>query len=170
MAGKLHDPLHESLQKPLHAGPDFDAMSDEEIIALLSRDVTEDKYAVQHLAPDGMHYQWVRCEVFGKPDHNRTAEVEQKGWRPVPAKRHPGRFMQPDVDGPTILDGMMLYELPARVLRLKREVAARAAQDKVRDMNDQLIYSPAGTGPRMPRSPGAPVVQRESGSMPMVVE
>lgn len=165
--------LHEPVQTPLRPQTDWenwDNLSDEEAMALLSRDNSKDKYAVSHLEPDGMKYQWVRCEVFGKPDFNRPAEMEQKGWRPVPSERHPGTFMPPDAKGPIIVDGMQLYELPSRIVRLKREVASRVATDKVRDMNDQLIYTPQGTGPRMPRTPNAPVVKRESGTMPLVVE
>lgn len=169
---RLQDPIHDSIQTPLHRGPDFETMTDDEILAHLSRDETEDKYAVQHLAPDGMMYQWFRCEVFGKPDYNRIAEAEQRGWRPVPAKRHEGRFMAPGTDGPTILDGMQLFELPSRVVRLKRQLASEAAQAKVRDMNDQLIYSPPGTGPRVPheRVPGPSRVRRQAGAMDLVVE
>lgn len=168
----LNAPLHDPVQAPLRAGIDWDKMTDEEIIAYLAQDATEDKYAVQHLAPDGMFYQWVRCEVFGKPDPGRIAEVEQKRWKPVPQSRHDGRFMAPGTQGPIIMDGMMLFEIPHRVGRLKRELASRVAQDKVSDMNAQLAYSPPGTGPRVSHKHGAAMVRRESGStaLQMVVE
>ena len=163
----LHEPIGQVLRTD---GPDFDAMSDEELLGWLERDESRDKYAVQHLAPDGMTYQWVRCEVFGKPDYDRVAEVEQKGWRSVPQKRHDGRFMPAGTDGPTVMDGLTLYELPTRVYRLKREVASRAARNAVGDMNEQLIYSPPGTGPRGTHNYTKPVVHREAGSMPMIIE
>lgn len=170
MAMKLSDPIHEPIQQPLRPGIDWDALSDDEIIAAMSRDDERDKYAVAHLEPDGIKYQWVRCEVFGRPDFNRPAEMEQKGWRPVPTERHPGHFAPPGATGPAELDGMRLYELPARVVKLKREVSARAARAKVQDMNDQLIYSPPGTGPRAPTKDHSRAVRHESGSMEMVVE
>ena len=177
MVKSLNEPMTESLATPLQPAlrnnlPDWDTMTDEEIMASLQQDQTEDKYAVQHLAPDGMWYQWVRCEVFGKQDNSRLAEVEQKGWKPVPQKRHDGRFMPPGTEGPITMDGQMLYEIPHRVARIKRELAARTAQRKVEDMNAQLAYSPPGTGPRVAHRPGAPLVKRESGStqMQMVVE
>jgi hypothetical protein len=176
----LNEPLAEPLQAELRTNlPDWDNMTDEEIMRSLEQDRVEDKYAVQHLAPDGMYYQWVRCEVWGKPDNSRIAEVEQKGWKPVPQKRHDGRFMTPGSSGPIILDGQMLFEIPFRVARLKREFSAQVAHQKVEDMNAQLAYSPPGTGPRVARTPGTPLVQRRAGAaqgrgadgrMDMVVE
>ena len=166
MATKLHDPIHE----PIHAGPDWDSMSDEQIMGMLARDDFQDKYAVAHLEPPDMTYQWARCEVFGKSDNNRIAEMEQKGWRTVPAERHAGKFMPPGTSGPIQIDGMMLFEMPKRVVRLKREMASRVAQEAVQGMNAQLSYAPPGTGPRGTHSYTAPIVRRESGSMPMVVE
>jgi hypothetical protein len=164
----LHDPIGSPIGKPI--GPNFDAMTDEEIMAYLENDAAVDKFAVAHLEPEGMKYQWVRFEVFGKPDYNRLAEVEQKGWKPVPQKRHDGRFMSPGTDGPTDMDGMRLYEMSARVVRLKREQASRKAQEAVQGMNEQLIFAPPGTAPRDAHAKTKPYVRRESGSMPMVVE
>jgi hypothetical protein len=167
---KLNEPLQDPIGKPLHAAIDWDSMTDDEIMSFLNRTDTTDKYSVQHLAPDGMTYQWVRCEVFGKPDYDRPAEVERMGWRPVPASRHEGRFAPPGTQGPAILDGQMLYELPSRIVRLKREVESKRARTAVGDMNEQLIYTPPGTGPRGTHGYTKPILNRESGAMPMVVE
>lgn len=169
----LHDPLTSPLQSALRSHlPDWDSMTDEEIMSFMAQEQNEDKYAVQQLAPEGMWYQWVRHEVFGKPDYGRIAEVEAKGWKPVPQRRHDGRFMTPGTDGPTTMDGQMLFEIPHRVARIKRELASRVAREKVEDMNAQLGYAPPGTGPRVSHKPGAPLVRRESGStaLQMVVE
>lgn len=165
-AQTLHDPLHESL----HGTPEWDQMSDDEIMAMLSREETQDKFAVSHLEPDGMKYQWMRCEVFGKADTSRPAEAEQKGWRAVPAQRHDGRFMPPGTSGPIIMDGLMLYELPERIYRLKRQISAQVAQNKVADMNAQLSYAPPGTGPRGTHPITKVTTRREAGAMPLVVE
>jgi hypothetical protein len=154
-------------------------MTDEQIMEYMSNDLEEDKYAVAHLAPDGMYYQWARCEVFGKPDNGRISEMEQKGWRPVPQSRHDGRFMPPGTSGPITMDGQMLFEIPHRVARIKRELASKVARNKVEDMNAQLAYAGPGQGPRIARTPGTPLVQRQSGAtqgigkdgrMEMVVE
>ena len=168
----IHDPLQSPIQGQLNPGPEWDAMTDEEVLAFLARETDEDKYAVQHLAPDGMAYQWVRCEVFGKPDTSRTAEVEQRGWRAVPNSRHSGRWAPAGTQGPIIQDGLMLYEIPDRVKRLKRELSAKVARDKVEDMNAQLAYSPPGTGPRVNHRPGKPMVERRAAAteMQLVVE
>jgi len=163
--------LREPLRDPLRAGPDFDNMTDEEILSFLSEQKEGDKWAVpRHLIPDGMAYQWIRYDVYGKPDNARLAEAEMQGWRSVPARRHDGRFMPPGTDGPIIVDGMMLHEIPERVNRLKRHMAAQAASARVRDMNDQLIYAPPGTAPRDANPKTMPVTRRESGAMEIQVE
>lgn len=167
---KAPESLHESLHEPLRQGPDWDHMTDAEIMAFMAAEGQADKYAVAHLEPDGMTYQWGRYEVWGQLDNNRIAEMEQKGWRAVPLSRHPAEFRSSDKFGNILLDGCMLMELPKRVVRLKRELASRVAQEKVHDMNAQLVYAPPGTGPRGTHAYTAPVVKRESGSMPMVVE
>lgn len=168
---KQPESLHDALHEPLRTGPNFDDMNDEELMAYLANETSQDKYAIpESIIPQGMSYQWVRCEIFGKPDFNRTSEVEQRGWRAVPASRYDGRYMLPGTSGPIVLDGLMLYELPRRVWRLKRTLQARIAKEKVDDMNAQLSYAPTGTGPRVPRTPNQPMVQRESGAMPMVIE
>jgi hypothetical protein len=155
------DPLHKSL----HAGPDFDTMSD------FSQQTDTDKYAVpKHIIPDGMAYQWVTCEVLGQPAYSRTADAERGGWRAVPAERHDGLYMPPGTKGPIIVDGMMLYEIPDRVHRIKRQLAARQAKQRVDDMNSQLIYAPPGTGPRDASRSTVPVVRRESGTTEIMVE
>lgn len=164
----LHTPLHEPLQSA--ATINFDNMTDDELMAFLSRDETSDKYDLTRVEPDGMKYQWVRCEVFGQPDRRRPAEMEQRGWRPVPQKRHDGLFMPPGTDGPIVQDGMMVMELPVRVWRAKRELASRVASDKVKDMNAQLAYTPPGTGPRGTHQFTQTMVKRESGSTELQVE
>jgi hypothetical protein len=174
MPPRLNDPLTEPLQRPLteplHRGPNFDNMSDAEIMAMLQQEDTSDKYAVRDIEPPDMHYQFARIEVFGKGDFARPAELEQKGWRAVPNSRHPGRFMSADHQGPIEVDGLRLYELPRRVADIKKRLVSKAAEDKVRAMNEQLIYSPAGTGPRVPHRPNAPVVRREAGATEMMIE
>ena len=174
MPPRLSDPLQEPLQTPLHQplnqGPNWEAMSDAEIMAMLQQEDTSDKYAVRDIEPADMVYQWCRIEVFGKADFARPAELEQKGWRSVPNSRHPGRFMSSDHNGPIEVDGLRLMEMPRRVVDIKKRLMSKAAADKVTAMNEQLIYSPAGTGPRVPHRPGAPVVRREAGATEMMIE
>jgi hypothetical protein len=163
----------EPLTAPLRTAPsvDFDAMSDEEIARFIAQEDTNDRYAIpEHIMPDGMKYQWVRYEVFGQPDNRRVAEMEQRGWLSVPADRHDGLFMTPGTKGPTLLDGMILMEIPDRVLKAKRYHAAKVAAEKVSDMNAQLVYAPPGTGPRDAHRSIEPRVVRKQGVMDIHVE
>lgn len=163
----LHDPLHE----PLHDPANFAAMTDEEILAYLSNQTEADKFAIPRgLEPDGMKYQWLSAEILGKPNYKRLSEATMNGWQPVPAKRHDGLYMPPGSDGPIIVDGMSLYELPERVYRLKRELAARVAHNKVQDMNNQLIYAPPGTAPRDAHPKTKPVVNSGRAVTELMVE
>lgn len=167
---------NEQLRDPIHVGMrtvsaiDFDAMTDAEIMAFVQNEETSDRYNVTGIEPEGMKYQWVRCEVFGQPDTRRQAEMEQRGWLAVPAERHDGMFMAPGAKGPTLLDGMILMELPSRVLRIKREMSAKVARDKVHDMNQQLIYAPPGTAPRGEHEYTRPNVKRTQDAMEIRVE
>jgi hypothetical protein len=165
------DSLRDPLRDPLHTGPDFEHMTDAEIEAFVAGVHEGDKWAIpEHLIPDGMAYQWIRCEVYGKPDNARLAEAERAGWRPVPAKRHDGLYMPPGYEGPIVIDGLQLYEIPKRVNRIKRQMTAKAADDRVRDMNAQLVYAPPGTAPRDANPKTMPVTRRESGSTEILVE
>ena len=169
----LHITGRESLREPLHKNvlPDFDSMTDEELLAYVGQDETKSKFEVpDYVVPDGMTYQWCRCEVFGRPDNGRIAEMEQRGWRAVPASRHDGMFVAPGSDGPIVVDGLQLMELPSRVVRAKRIHSARVAQEKVGDMNAQLSYAPPGTGPRGTHQFTQPVLKRERGVTEIMVE
>lgn len=169
LQGGLHQPL--ANRDSLAAGPNWDAMTDEEIMRGFSQETERDKYAVPpHMEPDGMKYQWARCEVYGRPDQDRIAQMEQSGWRPVPQSRHDGYWMAPGTQGPVILDGMMLFELPQRVVRLKREFASRQARSAVQDMNAQLSYAPPGTGPRGTHNYTAPIARSTPGALEIQVE
>lgn len=167
LSESLHAPLHEQLNP---TAVDWDNMSDDAIMTFLSKTDVEDKYSVQHLAPDGMTYQWVRCEVFGKPDFDRPAEVERLGWRSVPASRHEGRFAPVGTSGPAEMDGQRLYELPTRVVKMKRELESRRARQAMGDMHQILGQAPQGHGPRGTHEYTRPIVKHESGAMPLVVE
>lgn len=157
---QLHAPLHEPIK---HADqPDFSAMSDDELLAYVAGQESGDAYAIPRgLEPDGMTYQWKRYEVFGKPDYANMADLEQKGWKGVPQKRHPGRWMPPDTDGPTILNGLMLMELPTPLLRAKERFQSRKATEQVDSLVDRMSYTAPGSAPRDAHPKTKPVVRRE---------
>ena len=167
----LGEMTREPLHDPLRAGPNFDAMTDDEIMSFLSGQAESDKFAIPRgLEPDGMKYQWMASEIVGKPNYKRMSEATMGGWQPVPAKRHEGLYMPLGTEGPIVVDGMALCEIPERVYRLKREMNAKVARDKVANMNAQLIYAPPGTAPRDAHAKTIPVVRREQGAMEMIVE
>lgn len=164
----LHDALHAPLHKPV---VDFNAMTDAEIMDFLANRTDSDKWAIpKHIVPDGMSYQWMSAEILGKPNYQRIAEAEMNGWRPVPQRRHDGLYMAPGTDGPIIVEGMQLYEIPERVLKMKRQLAAKMAGDKVKDMNAQLVYAPPGTAPRDAHAKTVPVVRHERAVSEVLVE
>lgn len=164
--------IREPIRSPLHsAAPDWDKMSDEQVIAYYQNQSDVDKFHVPaHMVPDGMAYQWIRLEVIGKPDPARIAQVQMNGWQPVEQMRHDGFWMAPGTPGPVILDGMGLYELPMRLYRLRREAEARRGMGAVRAMNEQMQYAPPGTGPRGTHQFTQPVVRSERGATEIVVE
>ncbi len=154
------DILHPGL-RDAPAQVDFDMMTDEEIERLLSREAEGDIFAIpKSIIPDGMSYQWVNIEVIGQENRARIVQAEQGGWRAVPAKRHDGLFMPPGTDGPTLLKGMMLMEIPERVLRIKRKLTAREANDAVEAVQDRLRFTPPGTAPRDVNPKTAPYAKR----------
>lgn len=165
----LREPIHESIRGA--TAVDFDAMTDEEVLAFLANQTETDKFAIpKHIIPDGMAYQWMSAEILGKPDYKRLAEASMNGWQPVPQSRHDGLYMAPGTQGPILVDSMMLHEIPARVWKLKRELAAHQARQKVADMNAQLVYAPPGTAPRDAHPKTRPVVRSERAVAEVLVE
>lgn len=168
---KLETALREPLHDALRAGPNFDSMTDDEVMAFLSSQTEADKFAIPRgLEPDGMKYQWMAQEVVGKPNYKRMSEATMNGWQPVPASRHDGLYMPPGAQGQIVVEGMALFEIPERVYRIKRELAAKAARGAVASMNEQLVYAPPGTAPRDAHAKTVPVVRQQSGVQEIMVE
>ncbi len=138
----------EALRKPLRE-LDYSRMSDSELDALVAQEDTGDKFHVpQHMIPDGMVYQWVRTEVYGKPDVQNIARMQQKGWQGVPSDRHAGRWLPVEHKGPIIVDGLMLMELPEPLHKAKMRLAEREAKGAIYSLKEQLGTAPPGTAPR----------------------
>lgn len=155
----VHQPIRQQGEKAL---PDFNSMSDAELMAYVSEQEQGDKYAIPPgMEPTGMSYQWKRCEVLGRPDYSNLAMMEQKGWKPVPQDRHDGRWMPPGTQGPTINDGLMLMEIPTPLLRAKEAWQQRHAVGQADSMTDRLAYTPPGSAPRDAHPKTRPTVRRE---------
>lgn len=161
------DELRDPLRAPVR---DFGKMTAAELDAFVAQESGTDKFAVpDHLIPDGMTYQWVRCEVYGKPDPQHQAEMEQRNWKPVPENRHPGRWTLGGSDRPIVVDGLMLMEIPTPLFEAKRRFGERQAKGQVRALEEQMIYAPPGTAPRDAHPKTRPVMRRTV-ERPMEVE
>ncbi len=75
--------------------------------------------------PAGLGYQWVA-----------TADLEEhaaKGWQPVPASRHDGRFAPIGTQGPAALHGMTLIERPVEMIEAVHAARIAGAQRNIDD-------------------------------------
>lgn len=91
-----------------------------------------DKYAIPaDMVPPGWVYQWKAVTVLNEERHQYIGELRSKGWTPVMADVHPGRFMPLDHKGPIIMDGLMLMETPYDLWEEASNDEKRVAADKV---------------------------------------
>lgn len=109
-------------------------------------DENEDRLFVPpEIIPDGMTYQWITDSIFGQQQPLRRAKFERKGWLPVPAERHPGRWMPMDYKGEINVDGLVLMERPAEFTRRAQEHERRKAREQVWIKEQQLRGGDVGT-------------------------
>ncbi len=164
----MAEKLREALREPVHI--DYSKMSNAELDRLVAGEEDGDKFAgAQALAPVGFTYQWCRVEVYGRPDPGNIAMLEQRGWRSVPNARHPGRWMPTDTQGPIIVDGCMLMELPTPLHEAKQRYQIRTARGAVHDLQMQMNQAPPGTAPRDAHPKTRPLV-RHGYVNPMEIE
>ena len=155
----LHKPMGEEFHRRL---------SDEELMTLENDEGMGSFEVEPDIVPDGFVYQWHRTEVFGQPDHKSITNAERNGWKAVPASRHPGRWMPTGYEGPIIVEGQQLMELPenaaynrARKLYLRAKAQKQAGAE-------MLGQAPQGTGPRS--HPGVkPTVRTSMERLPVEV-
>jgi hypothetical protein len=97
------------------------------------------------VVPPGWSYQWNAVSVVGNTEVTRRYNLEmwRQGWRPVPADRHPGRFMPLDYKGDIVVDGMRLEERPIELSREAQEEEYRKAYAQMRDRDEALMGSKA---------------------------
>jgi len=101
--------------------------------------------------PDKMSYQWIAVSVHNNNDlvPLHTAQWFENGWRPVPASRHPGRFMSAEKTGAIVRDGLMLVERPEVLTREAREEDLSKAKQQISDRNAE--FNPPLPGARQHR-------------------
>jgi len=106
-----------------------------------------DKYHVdKDMIPAGWVYQWKRHTILGQEDPAYQAELAQVGFTPVPAERHPGRFLPAGSTGAIIIGGQILMERPIELEREARQ------EDKQRA--DAQVYGSKEQFGLVPRAPG----------------
>jgi len=89
-------------------------------------DIDEDRI------PDEMSYQWIAKTVIGKDNQEELIAMQQNGWTPVPAGRHPELTgAKPDDETPIVRGGQMLHERPKHITDMVREDEAIAAAEQM---------------------------------------
>lgn len=136
---KGDDPVHE----PIRDGKAQALGRDGEVLTR-KRTTNSDQFHIPpEIIPTGWDYQWQAIEVTGQPQTAAMIAMAENGWRPVPASRHPGRFMPADYppNGPIVRDGLRLEERPMILtIEARREEALKAGQ-LVKDQVEQLGLS-----------------------------
>lgn len=98
--------------------------------------------------PPGFVYEGKRCSVGGKSEgrlgDDNIREAYQKGWRPVPASRHPA-LCPVGFTGDTIVkSGLMLMERPLVLVKEARAIENAEAARALADKKAQLTTSRMG--------------------------
>jgi hypothetical protein len=129
-----------------------------------------DDFDVKRLvtAPDGWEYNWKRRQVRGWEDPSYEAELTQKGWRCVPASRHPE--LVPPTGHYELIEkrGMVLMECPMILTERARLLDQRRALDRLETNRRKLAAAPPGqfqdrTGGRLGANP---VIKRTYETLP----
>lgn len=95
----------------------------------------------EELIPKGWTYQWNTVTIYNNPDLviGQQMQMYENGWRPVPAERHPGKFVPFGKTGDIIRDGMRLEERPEVLTEEAREEDQRVAYQQMRDRDQSLM-------------------------------
>lgn len=92
-----------------------------------------------NIIPKGMTYAWVRMSTLNEPDQGNVNTKFRRGWRPVPADRHP-ELQMPEIPGmprdemhSAIVNegGLMLCERPTADVQRDRETLRRDNMDAI---------------------------------------
>jgi hypothetical protein len=117
------------------------------------RTQTGDMFAIPpELIEPGWEYQWAAVTVAGNSEilMDQNLMMAENGWRPVPAERHPGRFMPMGHKGSIIRGGQMLMERPKALCDEARGEDKRKAIQQMRDRDQSLMGRKANVGESMP--------------------
>lgn len=117
------------------------------------RSGTADPFEIPpELIPEGWSYQWNAVSAFGNTDVllDINMSMHENGWRPVPAERHPGRFVPAGTKGAVIRGGQMLMERPLALTEEARREDMVVAQSQIRDRNEAIMGRRANLARSMP--------------------
>jgi hypothetical protein len=107
-----------------------------------SVNVSGDPFEVPaNLIPKGWRYQWNTVSVVGNAEVARRHALTMygQGWRPVPAKRHPGLFTPHGYDGDIVVEGLRLEERPEALCQEAEDADYAKAFAQMRDRDEALM-------------------------------
>jgi hypothetical protein len=112
---------------------------DDEIRRNIEMSWRDPHYVDPSIIPEGMVYSWKREYIHkfgGDEDKGRIPECMRKGWRPVPAERHP-ELVSLDTSGNSHKKGyierggLILFERPKRYNDLEFEQINRSTYEQI---------------------------------------
>jgi hypothetical protein len=106
---------------------------------------TDPFHVPSEIVPEGWSYQWNAVTIYNNPDLliGQQMQMYENGWRPVPAERHPGRYVPVNKTGDIIRDGMRLEERPIGMTKQAKNEETAAAMQQMRDRDESLMGSKA---------------------------
>jgi len=109
-----------------------------------TRSGTADPFEIpDDIIPPNWTYQWNCISVTGNSDVclDQSIGMYENGWRPVPAERHPGRFVARGTKGEIIRGGQRLEERPMQLTLDAKAEDVRNARQLLSDRNESLKLS-----------------------------
>ena len=100
-----------------------------------------------NLAPPGWVYELKAESIAGMENRHHMLGRYRTGWRPVPSSRHP-HLMPKGHDGPIVIKGLMLMEIPEILWERRQQDDKREALDQLRNAESRLSEAPPNTAPR----------------------
>lgn len=130
-------------------------------------DAPDDFFIPKEDVPPGWTYEWKRKTLLGQEDPAYQVQLAQKGWEPVPARRHPS-YMPMGYNGNTIeRKGMILMERPLEITLEARDFELRKARNQVRQKESQLSGAPDGQFERNNKDSSLVKVKKSYEAMPI---
>ena len=126
----------------------------------------------KEIIPAGWTYQWNTVTVYNKEDLTlgQSMQMFENGWRPVPASRHPGRFVPIGTTGAIVRDGMRLEERPKGMTDEAKAEDTEIARRQMRDRDQSLLGGKANVRGAMPSDAMDPKYRGTGGNLKMSID